>query len=325
MYEESYSHFLETGQWDIPLFDSIKKNNHLLVYGAQKVMSTVYQSCNAIKRPTISMEDTLNIKGVAISEKHNQGGWRRKIVNKDQLIDSHYYLKNRNSPLCHNLTVSPLIYDFGGKPSFYSNPLPTLDFFTNQGSGSHHLGMDCSGFVFSALAGSGLRLVPYEPLQVSHVLDIGAANFKTPIDFPCLEVIKPTHLYPFKEGDIIASSNHIVIVDSINNEDPFQLKSITDIEACKNLKVKDFNFVVIQSSPVLGINRMNIKELEQEKYYSSFSKGVEKMAQFLCLKKLGVKGKKFSEISIIRHKQTEECKESEVYLKHQECLKHCWF
>ena len=322
IYEESYDYFIKTGEWNIPFFNSIKTTNHKTVYGAKKVMSTVYQSCDVVTAKTISMEDTLNIKGVSIIQKHSQGGWNRKIIDKQKLFNSHFYLKY-SSNLCHNVTASPVIYDFGGKPSFYSSPFSTLDFFTNQGSGSAYLGIDCSGFVFSALASSGLRLKPNQPIQLSDVLNIGAANFKTSGKFKCLETIDTSHDIPFQEGDIIASKNHVLIVDTIFNNDPFGLKSITNSESCNSLDPKNFNFIVIQSSPTIGINRMHAREFDSNNYYTNIEVGLKKLAEFLCFKKFQKKSKKFSEVSVIRHKQTEECIEKEIYLQNQECLKYC--
>ena len=324
LYQESLKFFQEQGEWDIPLFNEMKPHLNPVVYGARKVMSTVYQSCDINEIPPITMQEALNIHGVKKIYRHKMGGWHRKISNIETLLDSHYYISHTDTFLCHNIKTHPLIYDFGGKPSVHSTPFNTLNFFQNYGSGSSLLGIDCSGFVFSSLASAGLRMKPNENIKLSRIINIGAKDFYASNHFKCLTRVPITSTPFLQEGDIVSDSSHVFIVDKILSSDPFHLNSITQKKDCHNLDVKDFQFIVIQSSPNIGINRMHVKEFTKGKgYYRKIELGLKQAGIALCYKKFGVKKKISNKLRVIRHTQSPECKEKEVYLTNQHCLKSC--
>ena len=310
--------------------DSLSLKNsslHPLVYGARVVMAVAYQSCGVLDLPLVSSK-TKNIKGVQITSRHKSGGVHRRISSLPQLTSSHYYLKELKGKTpahgCPNILKNPLIYDFGGKPFVSSHPYPQINLFRNAGSGSSVLGMDCSGFVLSALARAGLRVKKNKPMKGSYVSGISSWLLRDRSNgLNCLSKISFLDRNPLRAGDIIASHGHVVIVDQVG-QDPFGLKEIKSKTRCSALSENHFNFSIIQSSSEfngMGINRIHIKNVT----HPQLIRGLKQMASELCYQKWGLnRGKKsISDITISRHTLEPECLDPQIPVSGEECLSEC--
>ncbi len=303
---------------------------HPLVYGARKVMVTAYQSCKVLNLPLVHSK-TPQVKGVRQTSVHQGGGINRSIFSLSQIRSSHYYLNKIDihpSPQCPNIFNNPLIYDFGGKPFVNMYPYPQINLFKNSGSGSHVLGVDCSGFVMSSLAAAGLRVKRNKPMKGSYISGMSSWMFKdTSNGLSCLkQVTHSSSSKPIQAGDIIAVSGHIIIVDQVGRN-ALGIDHLTSISQCtrKSIRPDRFNFSIIQSSSELnaiGINRMHIQHTKNDQ----LKNGLIDWAVYNCKKKWNSRSLFNSEdIVISRHILTPECRESQMYLFGQECVSDCSF
>ena len=313
-------------------FFNMKRNMHPLVYGAKKVMSTAYQSCSVLDLPLMNNEQ--DTQGVQIKSKHpSNRGYLRNISDLSQVNRSHYYLSQIYAPThtqCLNIHASPLLYDYGGKPS---TSIDSINLFQNAGSGSKQmLGVDCSGFVATAMAAAGLRLKQRMFIRPIHVKGISAWMLKNANrnDLSCLEKQDISVRNPLQPGDIIASDNHVAIVDMVDeNEDSFSITGVQSASDCHSSKIKlnRLNFSIIQSSAhnnSVGINRMHIAE-SLNSMDSNFVRGLKRIASRTCYKRFEMETHTdINEISILRHTIHEpSCRDREIYLERQECLQSC--
>ncbi len=315
-------------QWSIPFFSFIKNRQHPLIYGALKVMSTAYQSCSVLDIPLMPTQH--KTQGIRLLTKNRSGGWKREIFDLKAVIRSHYYISKLSTPsnefTCFDIYSNPMVFNFGGKPAIYNQ---SIDLFRNIGSSSSKtLGIDCSGFVTTAMAGAGLRLKNNMAIRPIHVQGINSRMFKNAQQYQlsCLQKQDISLNNPLKPGDIIASNAHIAIVEYVAS-DPFNIDSIYQSQNCHSTSIntKKFRFSIIQSSAhnTVGINRMSIAHAFNK--HSNFGKGLQKIASRLCYKKFGMDvHKNIHEISILRHSTQEpSCRNKEVHLKNQECLRSC--
>ena len=299
---------------------------HPLVYGARKVMATAYQSCSVLDIPAMPLNQST--KGISIHSRHSSGvGYKRVISNLNALNRSHYYLRNTQvsqNPQCRNIHQSPLIYDYGGKPSTSKN---SINLFKNAGSGSRALGVDCSGFVASAMASAGLRLKPRVFIRSVHVKAVNSWMLKTAHrnQLTCLREQDISAENPLQPGDIIASSHHTVIVDSIG-ADPLGIKQVQSADQChsRRINTRQFDFTVMQSSAHnngTGINKMHIQDSAE----GAIKRGMERVASRACYKMFGKDThSSIKEVSILRHASEDPaCRNREIYMEHEECIKDC--
>ena len=335
--EENQAHVAESDkpsddsdstEWDIEWFYKMRKNLHPLVYGARKVMSTAYQSCSVLD--LFLMPKGHKTRGIRITSQHPSGnGWIRDISSINSLRQSHYYISQTdipNSQQCLDIHSYPLIYDYGGKPS---TTLHSINLFKNSGSGSQLLGVDCSGFVASAMASSGLRLKPGVFIRPIHVKGVNARMFKNAHrnNLSCLQQQDISIHNPIRPGDIVASNTHIFIVDAVGN-DPLGLHSIRSSSKCHSsgITLSNFDFSIIQSSAHnngVGINRMQVAAAIDG--LSSMEKGLKRVASRACYKMFEQNfHRNITEIAILRHASNEQaCRDREIYLEKQECLTAC--
>ena len=312
--------FTQEYQWNIEWFHTMKRRNHPVVYGAKKVMAIAYQSCNSLDLSLMPKNYiTQGIKGNKYS---------RTIVNTNAVKESHYYLSQIQIPnrqQCINIKSFPVLYDFGGKPS---TTIHSMNLFKDHG-GASILGLDCSGFVTTALASAGLRLGFNVPLVPRDIHEINTWFLKEPKrkNFSCLIKQNITSENPIQPGDIITSNGHVIIIDEVRT-DPFSLNSITNFEQCHFQQMRDeqFQFSIIQSSAInnaVGINRMKFSE--SAFFMGSLKTGLQKTASRICYKKFGqIRHQNISEISVLRHNVHEpKCRQPEIHLKNQECLLFC--
>lgn len=311
----------------MPFLNYLKRNLHPLVYGARKIMSIAYQSCDALDLPPIS-SNTPALKGI---KKYSDPNGRvfRSIASLEKVNDSHYYLQNfstHNSDQCVNISRKPLIYDFGGKPFVTQYPFLSINLFKDAGSGSKDLGLDCSGFVLSALAGSGLRIKSSYPMKAAHIAGVNSQKFYTQENiFDCFKKVNADNSDDLSAGDIIATNGHILIVDEVDS-DPLGVGSIKSASGCPTqaMSKDQLDFSVIHSSVAfggVGIHRVHVRDL----HLSQLKTGLLQLASNLCYKKFNVKKdtQKNHFIQISRHLLTTECRELEMHVTNQECLSSC--
>lgn len=313
------------------VWDDLKANAAPEVYGALKTLATAYQSCDVLKLAPVSTS-TPSVQGIKVVGDHPAGGKKREISSVSQVASTHYYIKNISppAPSCFKVSGSPLIYDFGGKPYVSSSNEKLLDMFKNGGSGTGVLGIDCSAFVFSALALSGLKLdySTSKPLKASLVNGVSSTMLKDPQNngMRCLDKISVSKTVSVLPGDIIAISGHVIMIDAVG-VDPLGLNRATKIEDCTTAKLSysGFDFTIAQSAPVkdgMGINRHVAKDYLATS--STFRDGVTRYAVAACKAKFGVNTTvDTSSLSITRHRKTPECKATALLENKEECVSSC--
>lgn len=302
-----------------------------VLVGALRVMTTSYQNCATLELPPVSAS-TPNVKGITVTGNHSSGrGLKREVSSLSSLNQTHYYVKEgiERPSSCFDVTKKPLIYDFGGKPYASTADNAPLDFHKNAGSGTSVLGYDCSGYVFSSLAASGLRLAPGKKLKASLVYGVNARMMMNPSSngLGCLANYQPSKTNGIKSGDILASTGHVVILE-VSSPDPLGLNRAKSASDCTTSKLthRGFNFEVLQSAPVkngMGLDRMRAADYLEES--SSMRTAMVKYAVSLCKAKFGQSvGSLPSEARIVRHKQTSECKDRQVELARESCVSACY-
>ncbi len=314
------------------LFDSWRKSRHPAVYGALKSLATIYQSCEAGQLPAIT-NATPSIEGISIVGTHPNGaGLKRQITDLEALIRSHFYLSSYQKPVgsCHPVTLTPPIYDYGGKPYTDPGDDASLDFFKDAGTGTSELGIDCSGFVYSALAASGLKLKKDGRLKAIGVHGVNSVMLMNPQNngLTCLAHATFDQTKNIQPGDIIASNGHALIIDTIG-PDPFGINQIRTFEECKtaNISFAKFDFTILQSSPSkegIGVNRMKGSD-----YFAgggTMSDALITHAVNACMARFtGPMTTRANAGSIIRHQASSDCVDTAVRLEREECVSTCSF
>jgi len=302
------------------------------VYGARKTFATAYQSCDVLSLPAMTTA-TPSVEGITVlPDRHPAGGMKRVIGSVAKVNATHYYIKNqrlaKNS--CFEVRNSPLIYDFGGKPGTSSSQPHILDMFRNSGSGTEVLGIDCSAYVFSALALAGLKMDP-DPkkiLKADLVHGIGSRAFKEPQanGLRCLAKITVGKNASIEAGDVAAINGHVVMIDEVG-ADPFGINKITSAADCVAAKLPfvNFDFVIAQSSPSkggIGINRYQARDYLKES--TTYRDGLTRYAVAACRAKFGLSATvDTTSLSVVRHKKTGECKASALVANKEECVDSC--
>lgn len=286
-----------------------------------KVLAVSYQSCEVLYQKPLTLE-TANVEGIKEECCHDDGiGKLRTISSLKDLLKTHYYLQ---APMfgsqCFPINSNPLIYDYGGRPSYTMGAEGKLNFFKNQG-GTKVLGYDCSALVYTVLLGAGYRLTPNKPFVASDVIAAQSRQFINPDlkDWACLERITLTPSQTLEVGDIASLSGHVLMVHSIG-KDPL---GINDLANCQDVRIANFDFTVFQSSPSkngIGINIYEAKDYLSES--DSMAEIFLDYAKNACLSKKLNKNiqLKRSEYSIIRHKKTPECRMKPVRFENETCV-----
>lgn len=301
----------------------------LAFLGARKAFAVSYQSCQVQNLPALN-DDVADVKGISIVGDHPSGGKKRVISDLNAYVTSNYYLRaiTETPNRCLQIKKNPLIYDFGGKPSATSAADSKLDFFKNAGSGTETLGIDCSGFVFSALATSGLKLKKDGRLKAISVFGISARMYMNPKEngLTCIEPVKLTATNGLRRGDIIAQSGHVVMVDSAG-EDPFSIAGIEKAEDCTGARLspRRYDFVIVQSSPTkggMGINKIRAADYLQENI--KMANGLRDYAIAACKARFGQSHTvKTTDAVLVRHSGTSDCMDTRVKLQSEECVAAC--
>lgn len=309
----------------------VKANYGAEVYGARKTLAIAYQSCDVNALAPMN-DGSPTVKGISITGTHSSGGKKREVTDLPALLASNYYMKGSLAKSsCFDVRKNPLIYDFGGKPATSSSRPNELDLFKNGGSGTKALGIDCSAYVFSALALGGLRLDtdPAKVMKASLVSGVGSGAFKEPQKngLRCLDKIAVSKTKTVLPGDIIAINGHVVMIDEVG-ADPFGLNKISKVEDCNSSKVlaTNFDFVIAQSSPVkggIGIDRYEARDYVPSS--STFKTGLVAYAVAACKAKFGGSATVSSpNLSVVRHKKTKECLSSApLTTTYESCVDSC--
>lgn len=314
------------------VWDQLKAAQNPEVYGARRVLATAYQSCSVLNLPPMT-NSTPDVQGIEVTGTHSSGaGLTRAIASLAQVVASDYYIKGQTlaKNTCFEIRNAPMIYDFGGKPYTTSSQPQILDFFKNGGSGTSVLGIDCSAFVFSALATAGLKMDPdpAKVLKADLVQGIGSSAFKEPQSngLRCLNKISVSAAQSILPGDIVAINGHVVMIDTVG-ADPFGLGKITQLSDCTaaKLPVSRFDFGIAQSAPVkngIGINRYKASEYVATS--STFTAGLQAYAVAACKAKFGGSAAINSpNLSVVRHAKTPECMTEPLQLNNDDCISSC--
>lgn len=311
------------------LLPELKKQLVPIVYSATKIIGVAYQSCEAMKYRAIASEDN-SVEGIKITGKHSDGvGSKRIISDINAFLKTNFYLRKyeRPSTICHDVKKDPLIYDYGGKP--YTND-GELNLFKNAGSGTSVLGMDCSGYVFTALANAGLKLQSGTALRAQQATAYGSGSYKDPVKakLDCLDTATFNSSLNLKEGDIGAVNGHVFIFGHVG-EDPFGIKKFRSSTECSASKIssRDFDFEIYQSSPSkngIGINRQRGADYLETN--SNIQNAIVDYAVQACKAQFSsakVKPKN-SYLSIVRHKGTPQCLSATVVpVAKEACITEC--
>jgi hypothetical protein len=299
-------------------------------YGAHLVMATAYQNCHALFRPALTYGDP-PVKGIEVVGRHpNNAGLLREVKRLELVQFTHPYLSIKPSfrPQCFDTFQKPFIYDYGGKPFVNSSDPRFLNLHRNAGSGTHELGIDCSGFVFTALATMGLRFQRNREVKALDVYSWAARSYMNPEQsgLSCFQKINSTQT-PFSSGFLIANTGHILMVDSLGL-DPLGLRRAQSVSACNQLNSSHFNFTVIQSSNSkngVGINRYKASD-----YFSSgnsMTSGLVEYQRAHCRARLTGQTQSYnvSNLALVRHKKEDKAcvSTTRVPLNYETCVAHC--
>jgi hypothetical protein len=316
----------QPGPDPLPVPRPIQKMN--IGSSGRYTMAVAYQSCSALDVKPLSSRSA-SVEGIAITGTHTSGtGKKREIGDLEKVQSTHPYVRGVNYPSsCFAVAENPLIYDYGGKPYATSVDNLSLNLFKDAGSGTKVLGIDCSGFVFSAVGAAGLKLDPKKVMKASLVSGIPARAYMDPAKngMPCFEKIKVGESGTLKEGDLIASSGHIVIVDRVG-DDPFGILNKTASSQCSGIKSSDFDFTISQSSPSkggVGINRYLASDYLPEN--GSFKSALETYARKACEARLQNKEILIEGLSaqVVRHSMSSECAAPPLRFERSECVNNC--
>lgn len=225
--------------------------------GARRTLATYFQSCRAVD--IVMNPRTPNLQGVQRSRSFGehrgvQGGFLRKITNRQQYVDSHMVLsqlsEDSNYPKqrCQDMTERPPIFGFGSRPRPGQNG--EINLFQGGGgvspTSSPASGVDCSSFVSIAMANAGLRL---SRGSGDVFQDTTTAGFRTLArqGNSCLDRPKMSAEKNLVSGDIInVSGNHMIMVDEVG-DDPLAINRFAESGRCNDISHTDFDFTYIHS------------------------------------------------------------------------------
>lgn len=299
----------------------------LSVWGARKAMATAYQSCESLSLPSMGAT-TDSVQGISIVGRHSDGiGYIHQISNLSLVQKTHYYVKNYStSSRCLDVRSKPLIYDYGGKP-FYPADDELLNFFVDAGSGGKSLGVDCSGYLYTALAAGGLKIDPSKAIKARYVSSIPARMYMEPSQNGMNCFAKPSFktTQSLQKGDVIAISGHIVMVEKLG-ADPLGIQRALSNNRCDDITSDQFDFVAIHSAPIkgdIGINKSEAKDFI--KFSVTMRSGLEKLARNICnaVRSGTTALQTAKDISVVRHLGTNNCIENPLPLYAESCISAC--
>lgn len=293
--------------------------------GLDRVFATAYQSCRVLDLPEMD-RSTASVAGITRDGDHEDGiGGKRFITDLRAVQNTHYYIRGiASESSCREVRNNPLIYDYGGSPAVTST---SINFFTNAGTGTAALGVDCSAYISSGIAVAGLRYKPgleNKPIYIRQnsrkFIDAQASGFA------CFENVTVSKTASIKPGDIVGVIGHVLAVDKVGT-DPFAIGLLKSASECATLDYKKFDIVVSQSSPSkngIGINKYHLKDYLDEtgKMRTAFTE----MGKQACLAHFQNKNikPKSSEWGFLRHKGSAECMAPRVTIAGESCTQKCF-
>jgi cell wall-associated NlpC family hydrolase len=312
------------------LLDQWKVTRHPVVFGGLKSLAVAYQNCEAGKLSPLT-SDTPDVRGITVVGTHSSGtGSLRVITDLTALLRTQPYLASYRKPAssCFDVLGKPMIYDYGGKPHATTATDSPLDFFRDAGSGTSELGIDCSGYVFSAIASGGLRVAKGKANRASLVYGINAVKYMNPqtTGLTCFNHATFQGASSLRPGDILASSGHVLLIDSVGN-DPFGISRFTRESDCRseNISVARFDFTLLQSAPIKG--GIGIDRIRAADYLTSGSMrtGMIQHAVNACLARTRNSSitTRSSSAELVRHSGTSDCQDRIMKLVREECLASC--
>lgn len=315
--------------YDYHKLQALSSGTPLLAFGGRWAFATAYQSCQSEQLPSMNAQ-TPELKGISIVGKHPDGvGNKRVIASLSEVQSTHYYIRDSNNygEGCFNVRQNPLIYDYGGKPYATTAADSPIDLFKDNGDGTSVLGIDCSAYVFTAMATAGLRLKVGRSLKASDSWAWGSSSYVEPQNngLTCLNKISVSPSVSMKAGDIVAVYGHVLMIDKVG-EDPFGIRSVKTESECAKITSDRFDFTVAQSAPSKG--GIGINYYEARDYLPTSAKmkaGLEKYAYYACLAKMQNKSytPNLGTLSIVRHKGTAECMAPRVKMARETCIQTC--
>ncbi len=325
--------------------------------GALKSMAVLYQNCDALNAPPLSLD--FNLKGVRPDPRPDQvhidvpSERFNEVNNPKAFVEKHPYIKNLDPAAgCVDLRSKPPVYDFGGVP-FFDVGKNQLNLHRDAGTGGKDvIGVDCSAFVAASLMAAGFKLstnpVDLSPQQFDFFdsgqfmrAPTGREN-KARGRMDCLEPISIDAKETLRAGDVIAWKGHVVMVDEVG-ADPLAIEKAKTLEECEKLSVQNFNFTVIQSTGAnnaIGVVRSHANEIFERRYYKDAKTGdnkggaeLEKLAREVCRAKFKSSVSKIllqnAYVGVTRHRNlipnrySAQCAMEAVTFSNQDCVKQC--
>lgn len=295
-----------------------------LIASMKKVLAVTYQSCAVLERRPLSKDDR-NMQGIKEECCHEGGGLIRHISNLNLVQATHPYLQTTYDSQCVNIRKNPLIYDYGGRPSFTRGSTGRLNFFNNYG-GSEVLGYDCSAMVYTVVLGAGFRLKENKMFVASDVVAAQSRQFLDPESkgWGCLDTVDFTTdtEEPLLEGDIASMDGHTFMIYR-KGKDPYGIDGLAD---CSKIDSQKFDFDLIQSSPSkdgVGINVFLGKDYLATN--DTMEKGFVEYAKNYCerKKKGSTKKIKLSYFSLVRLSTKASCRMQAVAFENESCVQQC--
>lgn len=294
-----------------------------LIASMRKVLAVTYQSCAVLDREPLNKDDK-NVQGIKESC-CNGDGLIRTISSLSQVQATHHYIQPSYGSQCVNIRKNPLIYDYGGRPSFTRGSTGRLNFFSNYG-GSEVLGYDCSAMVYTVVMGAGFRLKENKMFVASDVAAAQSRQFLDPESkgWSCLNSVTFSGETEdgLLEGDIASMDGHTLMIYRAG-KDPFGIENLTD---CKNVDSKNFDFDLMQSSPSkdgVGINVFVGKDYLDTN--GTMEKGFVEYAKNYCERKKNASTKKIklSYFSLVRLSTESSCRMQSVSFENESCVQEC--
>ena len=318
--------------------DSVKKKPIVLptamnpiILGARRILATAYQSCTADEKKPMTA-NTEDVRGIKIVGTHEDGiGSKRVIEDVEALLATDYYYNGAvQGSNCKDARKFPIIYDYGGRPNTDNGNFNLFLNASEELGDMPVLGIDCSGYVYTAIAASGLRASPGKDPKATLVHGISSRSFLAPESngLTCFAKVKMGVSGTLKQGDIAAVGGHVLMIDSVGS-DPFGILKASSAAQCEQITASDFDFVVVQSSSTkngIGINKFEARDYLPLPDSHKMMVGFVKYAQDACKARLLGKDPQMTatNFQIIRHKMTSECKSSRsIALSGESCVAQC--
>lgn len=304
--------------------------------GAKKVLSTFFQTCDALD--AVIQESTPPLRGVTrIKTGRKDIPYKRKIYSNKKYVKSHILLSQLDQDpsypgeMCLDMTKRPPLYGYGSRK--YPNNKGEINLFT-KGAGGTRGGaasqIDCSSFVSVALATQGLKVNS----RTSKFQSLTTRNFKEELSKSgsCLKHATFKGDDTIHPGDMInVAGKHIVMIDEIG-EDPLAIEKFAKKKKCNSISLSDFDFTYIHSGAIknnYGPSRVHVTTHNGGTMFNNLRIAAIKQCKRIVANKTGEvssdrlpPNRKFD---IIRHNSdSPKCiTDKKVKLRNEECVEQC--